>query len=668
MLHHLNDYDKFLYGLCDLGMFTHVMWNTINGKILYFQVFGKGINFLGEHMSPILLLLVPFYWVYPDPKTLLFIQTVLISFGAIPVYLIAISVLKDRFAGLCFVVAYLFYPFTGRVNLFEFHEVCFVIPFLLFCFYFLQRRNYKLYYLFMILSLSVKEEISIAIFMIGLYAFLVMREKKLGLITIVISIIWALLAIRVLIPFFRGGEEYSHIQRYVTEGGGGFLQIIQYYLKHPLLTLKNAFGNIQIVTLCLLLVPLGLLPLFAPKVLCLAFPLILLHFLSTFELQQALQWQYSASIIPFLIIAGIYGLRNIIIGIGEKTSYSTSKRQIKAKDNKKNIISLLGEKRITFIGASFILSTSVIGSYFFSHPPFLKLTTWEGWEFNNYKRFLSLSLSPKDYSTSIHRRLYFEIKKIISDKASLSVQDSLAPELCNRENVYQYPSCSPEIEYFFLDVSTNFIRTGSFWETYKNNLSALLNDVNYQLLFYGDGFYLFCKKENWNENILLRYEKALEKKTKRWEKIYVVGVVYSLLGKWSKATEIFKSSSAIDLNLTIKYLHELGNFHYEKKELEKCMSIFELIVELNPKYEDIEMYNRLARIYHHKEMIDKTIIIAQKIIKIDPKNIKVYNNLGLLYYKKGLFHKARQIFNNVLKLDPHNSDANKMLQIISNKF
>lgn len=661
--------NKFLHGLCDLGMFTHVMWNTINGNLLYFQVYGKGINFLGEHMSPILLVLVPFYWLYPDPKTLLFIQTVLISLGAIPIYLIAMNLLKERFASLCFVIAYLYYPFTGRVNLFEFHEICFVIPFLLFCFYFLQRRNYKLYYLFIILSLSVKEEITIATFMIGLFAFLAMKERKLGVITMIISVMWAVVAIKILIPFFRGGEEYSHIKRYATQGES-FLQIIQYYLTHPVSTLKNAFGHIQLTTLCLLLIPLGLLPLFAPKVLFLCFPLIFLHFLSTFELQQALQWQYSAPIIPFLIIAGIYGLRNIIIGIERGTSYSisTSQIQTQTKGDKKGILSLLEGKRVVFIGASFILSTSIIGSYFFSHPPFLKLTTWEGWEFRNYRRFLSLSLSPKDYYISTHRRLYSQIKKIIPDKAKLSVQDNLAPELCNRKNVWQFPSCSREMEYFFLDTSTNYTWTGSFGKFYKDTLSVLLNSVDYQLLFYGDGFYLFCKKEAWNDDILLRYKESLEKKSKRWEEFYVLGVVYSLLGKWSEAKKMFKSSSKIDLTLTTKYLYELGDFCCERNKLKDCRKIFELIVELNPNYNNIEMYRKLGYIYYHSGMVDKTILIAQKIINIDPKNIKAHKNLGSLYYKKGLLHKAMQEFNYVLKLDPDDSYANKMVQVISNRF
>ncbi|MEW6096628.1 MAG: DUF2079 domain-containing protein [bacterium] len=663
--------NKFLHGLCDLGMFTHVMWNTINGKILYFQIYGKGINFLGEHMSPILFVLVPFYWLYPDPRTLLFIQTVLISLGAIPVYLIAMNLLKERFAALCFVIAYLCYPFTGRVNLFEFHEVCFVIPFLLFCFYFLQRRNYKLYYLFMILSLSVKEEISIAIFMIGLFAFLGMKERKLGLITMIISIMWAFVSIKILIPFFRGGEEYSHIKRYVIQGES-FLQIIQYYLAHPLLTIKNAFGHIQIATLCLLLVPLGLLPLFAPEVLCLSFPLIFLHFLSPFELQQTLQWQYSASIIPFLIIASIYGLRNIAVvkeSLGKGMFFLSKffiQRNLSIERKIKKIHSyiLMEERKIIFCGVNFILSTSLIGNYFFSPSPLSRIIS-EEYEFNHHKRFLSLSLSPKDYSISIHRRLYFQIKELVPHKASLSVQDNLAPELCNRENIWQFPTWTPDIEYFLFDTSTHYTWTGEFGEDYKNIFSALSNSSDYQLLFYGDGFYLFCRKDVLKSDILSRYEEFLNKKPKSWEKFYVGGVVHSLIGNWKKGERMFAQASEINMNLCTKYLYQLGKFLYTKDRLDEAMKVFEIIVELDPKYNNIiEIYGILADFYYKKGMIDKAILKGLKIIELDPKNIEAHSSLGTLYYKKGLLRKAKLEFNKVLKFDPNNNYAKQILNLI----
>src|SRR5207253_752685 len=76
----------------DLGLFDQVFWNTTQGRLLestMSQAIPVPHSLLGDHFSPVFLLFVPLYLVFPHPETLLVIQTLALALGAWPVYLLA---------------------------------------------------------------------------------------------------------------------------------------------------------------------------------------------------------------------------------------------------------------------------------------------------------------------------------------------------------------------------------------------------------------------------------------------------------------------------------------------------------------------------------------------------------------------------------------------------
>ena len=64
----------------DLGIFKEALWNTLHGRVMYSPT--VGYSFLGEHFSPVLFLLVPFYALSPTSECLLIIQTLAVSAAA----------------------------------------------------------------------------------------------------------------------------------------------------------------------------------------------------------------------------------------------------------------------------------------------------------------------------------------------------------------------------------------------------------------------------------------------------------------------------------------------------------------------------------------------------------------------------------------------------------
>jgi uncharacterized membrane protein len=119
----------------DLGVMDQALWNTLKGRFLMADHTRIDDNFrcyLTNHFRPILLLFLPFYIFFPDPKTLLFLQSVSIALGAIPLYLLAKEKLKNELSCIFLICSYLLYPYIGNANLFEFHPNSLIPCFLLF--------------------------------------------------------------------------------------------------------------------------------------------------------------------------------------------------------------------------------------------------------------------------------------------------------------------------------------------------------------------------------------------------------------------------------------------------------------------------------------------------------------------------------------------------------
>ncbi|MDR2380975.1 MAG: DUF2079 domain-containing protein, partial [Bifidobacteriaceae bacterium] len=68
----------------DLAIFTQIIQGYAHLSAPVVDIKGPGFNAFGDHFSPLLALLAPFYRVFPTPVTLLVAQCVLVAFSAVP--------------------------------------------------------------------------------------------------------------------------------------------------------------------------------------------------------------------------------------------------------------------------------------------------------------------------------------------------------------------------------------------------------------------------------------------------------------------------------------------------------------------------------------------------------------------------------------------------------
>ena len=72
----------------DLGIFDQLLWQYHRFAVPANTV--RDIpNLLGDHFHPLLVMLTPFYWIYPHAETLIVLQAALVASSAIPLWLYA---------------------------------------------------------------------------------------------------------------------------------------------------------------------------------------------------------------------------------------------------------------------------------------------------------------------------------------------------------------------------------------------------------------------------------------------------------------------------------------------------------------------------------------------------------------------------------------------------
>lgn len=270
-------YDNFCFrDSADLLVSEQMIYNTLHERPLYIAFEGSGYSEFESHNSPILILLVPFAAVIPVPYVLYIFTVFSIAVSSIPIYFIAREKLKNEFLALLLGTSYILLPtFVGKVY-HSFHGINLVLPFLTFAFYYFIKERFYPFIVMFIIALTVKEDVSLTLFMFAIYALIKKRSMKWCLVPAILSITWLILSIKIIIPFFSRSGSYAHIS-YLSNIGGSFGEIIANTLFKPLGVFKELIQLNKLLYLFILLLPVGLiLPFFSAEIIF-AIPSIFLN-------------------------------------------------------------------------------------------------------------------------------------------------------------------------------------------------------------------------------------------------------------------------------------------------------------------------------------------------------------------------------------------------------
>ncbi len=300
----------------DLGYVDNRIWlvnEFLLGRIRFDELFSTigGMHIFGNHIEPILFLLAPFYWIWDNVKIILLLQTSVIALGALPVYWIGKDKLNETFTPLVFPFAYLMYPALQYITLWHFHSEALAITFLLFAFYYATKNNYLRLFLFSILAIMTKEDMTLVTLFLGGYVF-IKQNKKFGTLLMILSIVWFVVSIKMILPYYSGEDSGFIFQTRYGSFGNSFDQAVKTAILNPSLTIATFMKHEGPRYATELLAPTTFVSLLNLDTLAIALPTFAENVFSAHPLQQTIRYQYNAAIIPFIFISLIYGYSKII--------------------------------------------------------------------------------------------------------------------------------------------------------------------------------------------------------------------------------------------------------------------------------------------------------------------------------------------------------------------
>jgi uncharacterized membrane protein len=310
---------SFSSGAFDLGIFDQAIWNTTKGNILVSSLKGN-MNLLGDHFEPMLLLIVPFYFLWSSPIVLLILQSIALGLSVFPLYLIARQRLNERFLIFALLISFFLSKGLRGVGLNDFHLEGFIVPLIFLCYYLLITRKTAWFFVSTFFLLLCKEDMALMVSAFGIFTFFIEKRRPLGIILFLGAIAAWILETKIIIPHFNPQGVYPYLTR--LPFGDTYVQNIKFVLANPFSLLKLVFHPQNVEFYLKLFGSLGFLSLFSPaRLILIAIPLFKIAMgLNTPE-AAGMAYMHSHHIghlLPFVYIAAIYGVGWIVDKLSKK--------------------------------------------------------------------------------------------------------------------------------------------------------------------------------------------------------------------------------------------------------------------------------------------------------------------------------------------------------------
>jgi uncharacterized membrane protein len=432
----------------DLGIMDQVLWNTTHGNFWHQTICDpiNDTNCLGDvsrwaiHFEPLMLALVPLYWLFPGTGTLQIVQVIGVGLGAIPAYMLASRRMQSASWGVVGAAAYLLMPMLRDAVVFDFHMVTLAAPLLMLALLFFFTRNDRWLIITCLLAMGTKEQVPLDVFMIGLAVLIMQKRARLGWQMMGMAVAWAVVALCIIhlaspLGASPTADRYDDLRDVL---GRVPLLVADPLRRSYFLALLANTGGVGI---------------FAPWALLLALPSILLNALSADQSQFSGLYQYNADIVPFLWLAMMEGafllarrLRGITLQL--RTVQPT----------------LPWMTHAVVVSALFFTLFSTTTSHFVN--PYAQ---------NNWPQ------------TTYHTTLARKVLAMVPATASVSAQSALVPHLSERHEIYLFPSGSMSAQFIVLDTFGELFPF-DVTNDYVITVHQLIASGTFAVLFAANGF------------------------------------------------------------------------------------------------------------------------------------------------------------------------------------
>jgi uncharacterized membrane protein len=459
----------------DLGNVVQIIYNTSQGRFMemtnVYMLNVDKISRWGVHANIIYLFFVPIFWLGGGAEWLIGIQVLIVISGAIPLYLMGKKWFgKQHWWALVGPIMYWSNPMIQDGILYDVHAIVMAAPVILWTWWWGEQGKWKWSLAGAISLMLFKEDLSLTTIMMGLIWMADGWRKKektrqqIGLAMTISGIVYFGLITGWLMPHLKQGAEGGLIEERYGYLGNSVTEIATKAITQPRLVSTEILKPEKMKYLSWIVLAGGMVGLIAPQAVLLAVPSLMLSMLSRNPIMyQPWGWYYATPAAAIMILASWRWLS-----------------WVKAQKI------LLGWKWQQWILGT--LGLVGIISLLYSPLPYGVHANWS------------------DYQVSEHAKLIKQIKPLIPDGASLTVQNNLGAQLAERANIVIFPYRIGKSEYVLVDVTDpynqvqiwprqwNWVGLNSLSiDNYQTQIQQLLDNQEYGLIYAHDGYLLWQK-------------------------------------------------------------------------------------------------------------------------------------------------------------------------------
>ena len=315
----------------DIGIFSQ-MFHRMSTDLTAITTLERDrvLSHFAVHISPIFYLMLPFYKFLPHVETLEVLQIWVVFSAVIPLRLLLKRLNLSKPINSLIIAWFVLIPVMTTAGGYHLHENCFLVPLIIWLFYFISSEQKWKILLVTLLLLFVKEDAFIYVVSIGLYFLFQKRfslssqtKKWIILVDFILPVLYFALGLYLLNTYGEGGM-VSRFEPYLLEGENGILSVLKNLILHPTYVFSKLLIAKKLGYLFFVLAPLVFLPLVQRtwSSYLLSLPLIVINLLPDWPYQYDIGFQYSYGSQTLLFIMALLALEDLKVSkfIKEKTT------------------------------------------------------------------------------------------------------------------------------------------------------------------------------------------------------------------------------------------------------------------------------------------------------------------------------------------------------------
>lgn len=194
--------------------------------------------------APINYILAFIYGLFPHPEALFIFETVIMAAGAVPIYLLSRTVIKNNYLAFVISLSYLLHPVITSGAMLGYIPFSMALPFFLWSFYYLEKRDLGKFTIFIILANSAKIDAVLMGLILGILLYFSKEKNKFGKRILKINFFWLITALALCFFYLKAsGRSFPvgilHFDKY----GNTLQDTLSYVAKSPGLIFNNLFNE-----------------------------------------------------------------------------------------------------------------------------------------------------------------------------------------------------------------------------------------------------------------------------------------------------------------------------------------------------------------------------------------------------------------------------------------